>query len=94
MRLSIEEKVFIFEVFLKKYKLYDRYLAYQHRHHNRGIRGAVEDSPFTGLIMQTICWSDEVQEFKDLNHLDHYDDPNWCNYDDKWEEFATKLLNE
>ena len=46
MDLSIDEKVFIFEVFLKKHKLYDRYVAYQYKHYDRGIRDVVKENTF------------------------------------------------
>ena len=93
MDLSIDEKVFIFEVFLKKHKLYDRYVSYQDRHYNRDIRDVVKESNFFNLLSRTILWGLEVQEFNDLNHLEHYDDPNWDMYAFKWQDFVNKLMN-
>ena len=46
MDLTIDEKVFIFEIFLKKHKLYNRYLAYQYKHYNRDIREVVAENTF------------------------------------------------
>ena len=92
MDLSIDEKAFIFEVFLKKYKLYDRYLAYQDRHYNRDIRAVVKENKFFNLLAVTILWGLEVQEFNDMNHLESYDDPNWAMYAMKWQDFVRKLL--
>lgn len=91
MELSIDEKVFIFEIFLKKHKLYDRYVAYQYKHYNRGIRAVVKESNFFNLLAGTILWGLEVQEFSELNHLDHIDDPGWAMYAYKWERFVSNL---
>lgn len=91
MELSIDEKVFIFEVFLKKHKLYDRYLTYQHKHHNRGIREVVAESNFFNLMSGTIIWSLEVVDFRDLHHLGHIDDPGWAIYAYKWECFVSNF---
>jgi hypothetical protein len=93
MVLNIDEKAFIFEVFLKKHKLYDRYVAYQHKHHNREIIDVVKESNFSSLLSGTILWDLEIQEFSDMNHLD-YDDPHWDMYAIKWQNFVSKLLNE
>lgn len=93
MDLSIDEKAFIFEVFLKKHKLYDRYLAYQDRHYNRDIRDVVKESNFFNLLAGTILWRREVQEFSEMNHLERYDDPNWATYAITWQNFVTKLVN-
>ena len=93
MELSIDEKVFIFEVFLKKHKLYDRYVAYQYKHYNRDIRDVVKENAFFNLMLGTILWGLEIQEFSDMNHLD-YDDPHWDMYAIKWQNFVSKLLNE
>ena len=93
MDLSIDEKVFIFEVFLKKHKLYDRYVAYQDRHYNRGIRAVVKENAFFNLLARTILWCLEVQEFRDSHNLDHIDDPGWAMYAITWQEFVTKLMN-
>lgn len=92
MNLSIDEKVFIFEVFLKKHKLYDRYVAYQDRHYNRDIRDVVKESNFFNLLSGTFLWSLEIQEFSDMNHLERYDDPNWAIYSQKWKCFVNELF--
>lgn len=68
MELNIDEKVFIFEVFPKKHKLYDRYVAYQYKHYNRDIRAVVKKSNFFNLLSGTIIWRFEIQEFSDVNH--------------------------
>ena len=94
MDLTIDEKAFIFEVFLKKHKLYDRYVAYQDRHYNRGIRDVVKESNFFNLLAGTILWGLEVAEFSEMNHLEHYDDPNWAMYAMRWQDFVRKLLHE
>lgn len=91
MELSIDEKVFIFEIFLKKHKLYNRYLAYQYKHYNRDIRDVVKESSFFNLLAGTILWGLEVQEFSELNHLDHIDDPGWAMYANTWHDFSSKL---
>ena len=93
MELSIDEKAFIFEVFLKKHKLYDRYVEYQNRHHNRDIRDVVKESNFFNLLAGTILWGLEVQEFSEMNHLDHIDDPGWAIYAMRWQDFVRKLMN-
>lgn len=93
MDLSIDEKAFIFEVFLKKHKLYDRYVAYQHKHYNRDIRDVVKESNFFNLLAGTILWRLEVQEFSEVNHLEPYDDPHWEMYAVKWQNFVIKLSN-
>lgn len=93
MELTIDEKVFIFEVFLKKHKLYDRYVAYQDRHHNKDIRDVVKESNFFNLLARTILWGLEVQEFSEMNHLESYDDPNWAMYAITWHDFSSKLVN-
>ena len=93
MDLTIDEKVFIFEVFLKKHKLYDRYVAYQDRHHNRGIRDVVKESTFFNLMSGTILWGLEIQEFSEMNHLERYDDPDWATYAIKWQDFVSELMN-
>lgn len=93
MDLTIDEKVFLFEVFLKKHKLYDRYVAYQDRHYNRDIRDVVKESNFFNLLTGTILWRLEVQEFSEMNHLERYDDTNWATYAVKWLNFVNKLLN-
>ena len=92
MDLSIDEKTFIFEVFLKKHKLYDRYLAYQRKHHNRDIRDVVKENNFFNLMLGTIIWSLEVVDFRDLHHLDHIDDPGWAIYANKWKCFVNELF--
>jgi len=94
MELTIDEKAFIFEVFLKKHKLYDRYVAYQDRHHNRNIRDVVKESNFFKLLAETILWRLEVQEFSEMNHLEGYEDPGWGMYAIRWLDFVSKLLNE
>lgn len=93
MDLSIDEKVFIFEVFLKKHKLYDRYLAYQDRHYNRDIRDVIKESNFFNLLSGTILWGLEVQEFSEMNHLEGYEDPGWRMYAIRWMDFVIKLSN-
>lgn len=91
MELSIDEKVFIFEVFLKKHKLYDRYLAYQDRHYNRDIRAVVKENKFFNLLAGTILWGLEVAEFRESHNLDHSDDPGWAIYAYKWECFVSNF---
>lgn len=93
MNLSIDEKTFIFEVFLKKHKLYDRYLAYQHKHYNRGIIDVIKENNFSSLLSGTILWGLEIEDFRELNHLDHIDDPGWATCADIWFNFVTKLVN-
>ncbi len=93
MDLTIDEKVFIFEVFLKKHKLYDRYVAYQDRHHNRNIRDVVKESTFYNLLSGKILWRLEVQEFSEMNHLEGYEDPGWRMYAIRWQDFVSKLMN-
>lgn len=93
MDLTIDEKVFIFEVFLKKHNLYDRYLAYQRKHYKRGIREVVAENTFFNLMSGTIIWGLEVVDFRDLHHLDHIDDPGWAMYDNTWHDFSSKLLH-
>ena len=93
MNLSIDEKVFIFEVFLKKHKLYDRYVAYQDRHYNMDIRDVVKESNFFNLLAGTIIWRLEVQEFRESHNLDHSDDPDWAMYAMRWQDFVRKLVN-
>ena len=93
MSLTIDEKAFIFEVFLKKHKLYDRYVAYQRKHHNRDIRAVVKKITFFNLLSGTIIWRLEIQEFSDMNHLERYDDPNWAMYAITWHDFSSKLVN-
>lgn len=93
MDLSIDEKAFIFEVFLKKHKLYDRYVAYQDRHYNRDIRDVIKESNFYSLLLGTILWGLEIEDFRELNHLDHIDDPGWAMCADIWFNFVTKLVN-
>lgn len=93
MDLTIDEKVFLFEVFLKKHKLYDRYVAYQDRHYNRDIRDVIKESNFFNLLSGTILWRREIQEFSEMNHLERYDDTNWATYAVKWQNFVNKLLN-
>ena len=93
MDLTIDEKTFIFEVFLKKHKLYDRYLAYQRKHYNRGIREVVAENTFFNLMSGTIIWNLEVVDFRDLHHLDHIDAPGWGVYAYKWECFINNLLH-
>ena len=92
MEPSIDEKVFIFEVFLKKHKLYDRYVAYQDRHYNMDIRDVVKESSFFNLLAGTILWSLEVAEFRESHNLDHSDDPGWAMYAMRWQDFVRKLL--
>jgi hypothetical protein len=92
MVLSIDEKAFIFEVFLKKHKLYDRYVAYQHKHHNREIIDVVKENNFFNLMSGTILWGLELEDFMELNHLDHIDDPGWSIYSYKWEYFVNELF--
>ena len=94
MELTIDEKAFIFEVFLKKHKLYDRYVAYQHKHYNKDIRDVVKESNFFSLLTGTILWRLEVQEFSEMNHLEGYEDPGWGMYAIRWQDFVSKLLNE
>ena len=94
MEPSIDEKVFIFEVFLKKHKLYDRYVAYQYRHDNGDIRDVVKENAFFNLLAGTILWGLEVAEFRESHNLDHSDDPHWDMYAIKWQNFVIKLLNE
>ena len=91
MDLTIDEKVFIFEIFLKKHKLYDRYVAYQDRHYNRDIRTVVKESNFFNLLAGTIIWGLEVAEFRESNNLDHIDDPGWAMYANTWHDFSSKL---
>ena len=93
MDLTIDEKVFIFEIFLKKHKLYDRYVAYQDRHYNRDIRDIVKESNFFNLLSGTILWGLELREFSELNHLEGYDDPGWAMYAIAWQNFVSKLVN-
>lgn len=93
MNLSIDEKVFIFEVFLKKHKLYDRYVTYQHKLYNRDIRDVVKENNFFNLMSGTIIWRLEVQMFSEMNHLDHIDDPGWAMYAITWQNFVIKLSN-
>ena len=93
MDLTIDEKVFIFEIFLKKHKLYDRYVAYQDRHYNRDIRTVVKESNFFNLLAGTIIWGLEVAEFRESNNLDHIDDPDWSMYAMRWQDFVRKLMN-
>ncbi len=95
MNLSIDEKAFIFEVFLKKHKLYDRYVAYQYKHHNRGIRDIVKESNFSSLLSGTILWGLEIEDFREINHL-HLDDDDyriWAMCAEIWSNFVTKLVN-
>ena len=95
MNLTIHEKTFIFEVFLKKHKLYDRYLAYQRKHYNRGIREVVKESNFFNLLSGTILWGLEIEDFMELNHL-HLDDDDyliWAMCAEIWSNFVTKLVN-
>ena len=93
MELTIDEKAFIFEVFLKKHKLYDRYVAYQHKHYNKNIRDVVKESNFFNLLAGTILWRLEVQEFSEMNHLEGYEDPGWGMYAIRWQDFVSKLMN-
>ena len=95
MNLSIDEKVFIFEIFLKKHKLYDRYVAYQYKHYNRGIKDVVKESNFSSLLSGTILWRLEIEDFRELNHLVLGDDDYriWAICAEKWSNFATKLVN-
>ena len=93
MELTIDEKAFIFEVFLKKHKLYDRYVAYQHKHYNKDIRDVVKESNFFSLLTGTILWRLEVQEFSEMNHLEGYEDPGWGMYAIRWQDFVSKLMN-
>lgn len=93
MELTIDEKAFIFEVFLKKHKLYDRYVAYQHKHYNKNIRDVVKESNFFNLLAGTILWRLEVQEFSEMNHLEGYEDPGWGMYAIRWQDFVSTLMN-
>lgn len=93
MELTIDEKAFIFEVFLKKHKLYDRYVAYQHKHYNKDIRDVVKESNFFSLLTGTILWRLEVQEFSEMNHLEGYEDPGWGMYAIRWQDFVSTLMN-
>lgn len=93
MDLTIDEKAFIFEAFLKKHKLYDRYLAYQDRHYNRDIRTVVKENNFFYLLEGTILWGLEVADFRDSHNLDHIDDPGWAIYAMRWQDFVRKLMN-
>ena len=95
MDLSIDEKVFIFEIFLKKHKLYNRYLAYQYKYYNRDIRDVVKESKFFNLLAGTILWGLEIEDFMELNHLHLNDDDYriWAMCAEIWSNFVTKLVN-